>query len=100
MSVVVSLTPATARKLRLYVAGESPATLRARVQCRAIAAAAGALEIEEVDVLTSPAVAEAYGILATPTLSDEAMAPPRRVVGDLSDIERILQFLGIERATA
>jgi circadian clock protein KaiB len=54
------------------------------------------INIEEVDVLAQPAFAEAAGILATPTLSDDTLSPPRRVVGDLGDIDRVIQFLGIE----
>ena len=99
MTVVVSLTSATKRKLRLYIAGETPATFRARTHCKALLSAVTGIEIDEVDVLTEPAVAEAAGILATPTLSDDALAPPRRIVGDLGDISRVLQFLGIERPT-
>jgi circadian clock protein KaiB len=98
MSVVVSLTSATKRKLRLYIAGETPATFRARAHCRALRDAAAQLDIVEIDVLTQPACAEAAGILATPTLSDETLAPPRRIVGDLGDVGRVLQFLGIERS--
>lgn len=99
MSVVVSLTSASKRHLRLYIAGETPATFRARAHCRMLLGEAIGIDIQEIDVLTEPAVAEAAGILATPTLSDDALAPPRRIVGDLGDIERVLQFLGIERST-
>lgn len=98
MSVVVSLTSANKRKLCLYIAGETPATFRARAHCRALRDAVTDLEIREIDVLTEPSFAEAAGILATPTLSDETLAPPRRIVGDLGDVGRVLQFLGIERS--
>ena len=96
MTVVVSLTSATRRKLNLYIAGETPATFRARTHCRALQSAVSGIDIEEVDVLAQPAFAEAAGILATPTLSDDTLSPPRRVVGDLGDIDRVIQFLGIE----
>jgi circadian clock protein KaiB len=111
MTVVVSLTSATRRKLNLYIAGETPATFRARTHCRALQSAMSGIDIEEVDVLAQPAFAEAAGmvdvlaqpafaeaagILATPTLSDDTLSPPRRVVGDLGDIDRVIQFLGIE----
>jgi circadian clock protein KaiB len=39
---------------------------------------------------------EQAGILATPTLSYEHPARPRRIIGDLSDTRRVLDFLGIE----
>ena len=40
--------------------------------------------------------AEEAGVIATPTLSYEHGARPRRVVGDLSESKRVLDFLGIE----
>ena len=56
---------------------------------------AGAWKIEIIDVLASPELAEQAGILATPTLSYEHSTRPRRIVGDLSDTRRVLEFLGI-----
>jgi circadian clock protein KaiB len=56
---------------------------------------AGAWKIEIIDVLARPELAEQAGILATPTLSYEHAARPRRIVGDLSDTKRVLEFLGI-----
>lgn len=52
--------------------------------------------IEIIDVLTKPELAEQAGILATPTLSYEHPKRPRRIIGDLSDTKRVMQFLGIE----
>ncbi len=57
---------------------------------------AGAWKIEIIDVLTNPELAEQAGILATPTLSYENGIRPRRIVGDLSDTKRVLEFLGIK----
>lgn len=57
---------------------------------------AGAWKIEIIDVLARPELAEQAGILATPTLTYENQGRPRRVVGDLSDTRRVLEFLGIE----
>ena len=99
MSVVVSLTSAPKRKLHLYIAGETPATFRARAHCRAILRVISGIDIDEIDVIAEPARAEAAGILATPTLSDDILTPPRRIVGDLGDVDRVLQFLGIERSS-
>lgn len=56
---------------------------------------AGAWKIEIIDVLARPELAEQAGILATPTLSYEHADRPRRIVGDLSDTRRVLEFLGI-----
>lgn len=57
---------------------------------------AGAWRLEIIDVLASPELAEKAGILATPTLSYEHGPRPRRIVGDLSDARRVLEFLGIK----
>jgi circadian clock protein KaiB len=57
---------------------------------------AGAWKIEIIDVLAKPELAEQAGILATPTLSYEHAGRPRRIVGDLSDTRRILEFLGLK----
>ena len=53
-------------------------------------------EVEVIDVLAQPERAEQAGILATPTLSYEHPGRPRRIVGDLSDAKKVLDFLGIE----
>lgn len=97
MNSTLRLSERSIRPLRLYVAGENAGTLRARSHCRTLQEAVPGLVFEEVDVLASPDLADAARILATPTLSDESQAPPRRIVGDLSDVDRILGFLGIER---
>lgn len=96
MRVIVKLPSATVRKLHLYVAGETPATFRARAQCGALCEAAPGLRIEEVDVIRTPDLAEAAAVLATPTLTNNAVTPPRRIVGDFGEARRVLQFLGIE----
>ena len=56
----------------------------------------GAWQIEIIDVLARPELAEQARILATPTLTYESASRPRRIVGDLSDTKRVLEFLGIE----
>lgn len=56
---------------------------------------AEAWKIDIIDVLAKPELAEQAGILATPTLSYEHATRPRRIVGDLSDTRRVLEFLGI-----
>jgi circadian clock protein KaiB len=53
-------------------------------------------KIEIIDVLSKPELAEQAGILATPTLSYDNGTRPRRIIGDLSDTKRVLDFLGIE----
>lgn len=81
--------------LHLYVAGDTPGTRRALESRRRLMEALGSeVEIEIIDVLGEPARAEAAGILATPTLSDETQQPPRRLVGDLGDLAQVLGLLG------
>ncbi|MBI2738775.1 MAG: circadian clock protein KaiB [Rhodospirillales bacterium] len=82
--------------LRLYIAGNSPSSRRAEqnvMHLRKHLAAAPTVEI--IDVLVRPDLAEQAGVLATPTLSYENSVRPRRIVGDLSDTRRVLEFLGL-----
>ncbi len=84
--------------LRLYVAGRTPGAIRAlESRERLIGAARGRLDIEIIDILERPANAEAAGILATPTLSDESVQPPRRLIGDIGDLGQVLEFFGYRR---
>lgn len=85
-------------RLRLYVAGETPSARRALESRRKlIAATAGRLTVEIVDILAQPGEAEAAGILATPTLADESRDPARRMIGDLGDVGRVLDFFGYHK---
>jgi circadian clock protein KaiB len=87
--------------LRLYVAGGTPAALKAlESRSRLLEALGGRVDIEVVDILTRPAEAETAGILATPTLSDESLRPPRRIVGDLSDTAQVIDFFGLHNREA
>jgi len=83
--------------LRLYVAGTSPTARRAKQQLDDLRTLiAPGWRIEVVDVQQMPELADKAGILATPTLSFEHLDRSRRIVGDLGDKKRVLQFLGIE----
>lgn len=84
--------------LRLYIAGRSPASLRALSRLRELCAAdlAGRYRLEVVDVIEEPDRAERDRVLATPTLVKELPPPTRRVVGDLSDRDEVL--LGLDLA--
>lgn len=85
--------------LRLFIAGQSASSQRARENLARLKANGlpADWETEVVDVLTEPGRAEKAGILATPTLSYDHPSRPRRIVGDLSDTTRVLDFLGIVR---
>ena len=78
--------------LRLYVAGQSPRSLRAFANLKALCEEhlAGHYEIEVVDLILDPAMAQADDIVALPTLVLRLPMPLRKFVGDLSDSERVL----------
>jgi circadian clock protein KaiB len=85
--------------LRLYIAGPSATSRRAEqnlLRLQDVAKAKNGLEVEVIDVLENPELAEQAAIIATPTLAYEHPIRPRRIIGDLSDVERVLDFLGIE----
>ena len=85
--------------LRLYIAGPSATSRRAEqnlLRLRDVAKAPNGLQVEIIDVLKNPELAEQAAIIATPTLAYEHPVRPRRIIGDLSDVERVLDFLGIE----
>ena len=87
--------------LTLYVTGTSPRTQIAIDNLNRICSEelSGKYELEIVDVLENPQRAEDEKILATPTLIKNLPPPLRRVIGDLSDKDKVL--LGLEvRASA
>jgi circadian clock protein KaiB len=82
-------------ELRLYVTGRSPSCLRAienlRLACEQHLA--GRHRIELVDLLENPSRAADDQILAVPTLVRQYPPPIRKIVGDLSDTDRLLAGL-------
>jgi len=82
-------------ELRLYVTGRSPSCLRAienlRLACEQHLA--GRHRIEVVDLLENPSRAADDQILAVPTLVRQYPPPIRKIVGDLSDTDRLLAGL-------
>lgn len=85
--------------LRLYVTGSTFRSLRAIENLRAICDAelAGQYDVEVIDVLENPQMAEKDKILATPTLVKRLPEPVRKIIGDLSDREKVLFGLDVER---
>ncbi len=83
-------------KLRLYVTGHSPRTERAVANLKQICQDEldGQYELTIIDVLERPQLAEEEKILATPTLIKELPPPIRRIIGDLSDRDKVL--LGLD----
>lgn len=86
--------------LRLYVMGRTPPSQRAIANLRNICAAElkDRCEIEVVDILESPALAEMEKILATPTLVRRRPEPIKKIIGDLSDREKVLFGLDLDQA--
>ena len=83
--------------LKLYVTGKTPRTERAVANLRRICNEdlRGKYELQIIDVLENPQLAEDAKILATPTLIKRLPPPLRRVIGDLSDKEKVLLGLDV-----
>lgn len=81
--------------LKLYIAGHSTRSERAIVNIKRVCEMHlyNNYQLIIVDVLERPHLAEEEGIMATPTLIRELPKPVRKVVGDLSDTERVLSGL-------
>jgi circadian clock protein KaiB len=84
--------------LRLYVAGQSPKSLRAFANLKSMCEdhLAGHYEIEVIDLVEHPSLARGDDILAIPTLVRRLPAPARKIIGDLSDRERVLVGLRLQ----
>jgi circadian clock protein KaiB len=82
--------------LRLYVTGRSPKCLRAIENLRRACEEhlAGRYSIEIVDLVENPNLGASDQILAVPTVVRRLPAPIRKIVGDLSDTDRLL--IGLE----
>ncbi|MFQ3536991.1 MAG: circadian clock KaiB family protein [Aggregatilineales bacterium] len=85
---------------KLYVTGQTVRSKRAIYNLYNLCNQylAGNYEITIIDVLEQPQLAEEEKILATPTVIRELPSPRRRLVGDLSDIERVLRALDVDPA--
>ena len=83
--------------LRLYVAGQTARSLKAFANLKSICEEhlRGHYTIEVVDLLLSPQLASGDQILALPTLVRKLPAPIRKIIGDLSDTERVLVGLDL-----
>ena len=86
------MTPRKTYILKLYVAGNTPNSMRALKTLRNILETEfrGVYALKVIDVLKNPQLAEEEKILATPTLAKILPPPVRRIIGDLSDRERVL----------
>jgi circadian clock protein KaiB len=83
--------------MRLYVAGQTPKSLRALANLKQICEEhlAGKYHIEIIDLLENPQLASSDQILAIPTLIRHLPQPMRKIIGDLSNVERVLVGLDL-----
>lgn len=79
-------------KLRLYVAGQTPKSLTAFANLKRLCEEhlAGRYEIEVIDLVKKPQLARNDQILAIPTLVRKLPEPIKRIIGDLSNLERVM----------
>lgn len=84
-------------QLRLYVAGTTPRSVAALENLRRVCEThlAGRYSIEVIDLLVNPRLAAGDQILAVPTLVRKVPEPIRKIIGDLSDEERVLVGLDV-----
>jgi len=84
-------------ELRLYVAGQTPKSLAAFANLKKICDEhlAGKYTIEVIDLLKNPTLAKGDQILALPTLVRKLPEPVRKIIGDLSNTERVLVGLDL-----
>jgi circadian clock protein KaiB len=84
-------------QLRLYVAGQTPKSLQAFANLQRICEEhlTGMYEIEVVDLSKNPQLAKGDQILALPTLVRKLPQPVRKIIGDLSNTERVLVGLDL-----
>ena len=87
----------TRPRLKLFVAGDSPRAREAAANLARLCdeLLAGQVDVETVDVVEHPELAEAYRILTTPTVVRDAPPPRRRATGDLRDATQVLAALAL-----
>jgi circadian clock protein KaiB len=83
--------------LRLYVAGQTPKSLTAfaNLKCICEEHLAGKYTIEVIDLMVNPKLASGDQIIAIPTLVRKLPEPIRKIIGDLSNTERVLVGLDL-----
>ncbi len=87
-------------ELRLYIAGQTPKSLAAFANLKMICEThlKGIYSIEVIDLVAQPQLSKGDQILAIPTLVRKLPEPVRKIIGDLSDTERVLVGLDLRPA--
>ena len=93
----IAMTNAERWELRLYIAGQTPKSVLALKNITKYCQVhlAGQYSIEVIDLLKNPQLAEGDQIFAIPTLVRKFPEPLRKIIGDLSNEERVLVGLNI-----
>ena len=84
-------------ELRLYVAGQTPKSLAALSNLKKICEQhlTGRYKLHVIDLVKTPQLAQGDQILAIPTLVRNLPVPIRKIIGDLSDLEKVLVGLNL-----
>jgi circadian clock protein KaiB len=84
-------------ELRLYVAGQTPKSLAALANLKKICNEhlTGRYKLHVIDLVKTPQLAQGDQILAIPTLVRNLPVPIRKIIGDLSDLEKVLVGLNL-----
>jgi len=84
-------------ELKLYVSGETPKSIRAisNLQNLCENRLEGKYKLRIIDLLKNPELADTDEIFATPTLVRKVPYPIRKIIGDLSDLDRVCISLGL-----
>ena len=87
--------------LRLYVAGVTPRSIHAIENVKTVCEThlKGRYELQVIDIYQQPALAKGDQIIAVPTLIKKLPVPLRTLIGDLSDVERVLVGLDLRMRT-
>jgi len=97
-----AMTEAKSYELRLYVAGHTAKSLAALANLQRICEThlAGQYRIEVIDLTKTPQLAAGDQILALPTLVRRLPEPIKKIIGDLSNEERVLVGLDVQQVKA
>jgi circadian clock protein KaiB len=84
--------------LRLYIAGQTPKSIAAIANLKKICELhlSDRYDIEVIDLMKDPALAQRHQIVAIPTLIRQLPEPLKRIIGDLSNLEKVLVGLDIK----
>jgi circadian clock protein KaiB len=87
--------------LRLYVAGQSPRSVNAITNIKIICEEnlKGRYDLQVIDLYQQPQLADGEQIIAVPTLIKKLPLPLRRLLGDMSNTERVLVGLDLRKKT-